>query len=59
MSKEDKEENKASVKGMKHESGHPHTVHQDEYAGSPGGKGIRFKVHDHRDLSNVRSPEKK
>lgn len=57
MSKEEAE-NKRSEEGMAKESGHPKTVEQIEYAGSPAGHGIRFKVHDHPDKSVVRTPEK-
>jgi hypothetical protein len=60
MSKAERE-NKASEKGMSHaHSGKGgSTVRHDEYAGSHGGHGIRFKVHDHPDKSVVRTPQKK
>ena len=51
--------NKRSEKGMAKESGHPMTVKSEMHVGSSDGNGIRFKVHDHPDMSMVRSPEKR
>jgi hypothetical protein len=51
--------NKGSKKGMAKASGHPSTVAHDEHVGSSNSDGIRFKVHDHPDMSVVRGPEKR
>ena len=51
--------NKASMKGMAKESGHPETVASEMRVGSSGKHGISFPVHNHPDLSNVRSPDRK
>lgn len=55
-----KPENRESLKGSdnrqpKRES---KTVEGDMYCGSSDTHGIRFKVHDMPDKSNVHSPEK-
>ena len=49
--------NKQSTSGSKaSDKGQAKTIKSSEKVGSSDGNGICFPVHDHPDLSNVRTP---
>lgn len=58
-----KDENKASTKGRDVKRGHPvervSGAGGAEKVGSSDGTGVRFPVHNHPEVCNVETPERK